>query len=73
MGKKTEDMSWHELTEAVRAMSEKEALELLDREKNGDRRKSYMLRLYGRYNVTRAQRERAAIVAWAAAPNHGGH
>jgi hypothetical protein len=67
------DKTWAELNEAAKDMSEKEALEALEHEKNGKRRKAYMLRLYGRYSATRSQREREAIVAWALHPTHGGH
>lgn len=69
----TSDKTWIELNEVVKVMSEAEALQALEYEKNNKRRKAYMLRLYGRYSAMRSQREREAIVAWALHANHGGH
>jgi len=67
------DMTWGELQAAANEMSETEAFDALDIEKNGKRRKSYLLRLYSRYSVMRAAREREAIKAWAVETRHGGH
>lgn len=54
--------SWLELNEAAREMDEKQALTALEAEKRGYKRKQYMLRLFGRYNLLRTQRERGALI-----------
>lgn len=67
------EMTWGELQDAANGMTEGEALEALEMEKNGKRRKSYMMRLYSRFSALRSQRERQALEAWAIETRHGGH
>jgi len=67
------EMTWAELQDAANNMTEGEAFEALELEKNGRRRKSYMMRLYSRFSSQRSARERQAIEAWAVDTKHGDH
>ena len=49
---------WNVLNKYVQELTEDELKILLDKEKKGLRRVSFMIRIYGRYNKLRTQRER---------------
>jgi len=53
--------NWVVLLAEVNKLSEADCAELLEQEKKGNRRVAFMLRIYGRMNKQRTQRERAAL------------
>lgn len=53
--------NWVVLLAEINKISEAGCAELLEQEKNGNRRIAFMLRIYGRMNKQRTQRERAAL------------
>lgn len=53
--------NWITLLKHIEALSEKSCLELLEKEKAGQKRVAFLLRIYGRMNKQRTQRERAAL------------
>lgn len=66
MAKNDEALStWKSLNEELQKdeMTEEECLRLLNIERKGQRRLQFMLRLFGRYNKLRAERERREIAA----------
>lgn len=54
--------NWATLNAVLQDLSEKECEELLTNERNGQRRLQFLLRLYGRYNKLRSQRERNTLI-----------
>jgi len=54
--------SWLNLNEFLRTATETSAESLLEMEKHGRRRIDYLRRIYGRYNLLRAQRERIELL-----------
>lgn len=55
-------LSWALLNQKLVTATEKECKELLQREKKGERRISFLLRIYGRWNKLRTTRERNEIM-----------
>lgn len=54
--------SWIELNKSLQLISEKECWKLLDTEKKGQRRTNFLLRIHGRANKLRAERERRELI-----------
>jgi hypothetical protein len=54
--------TWTALNDFLRTATEDEAFEMLRLERGGKRRIQYLLRIYSRYNHTRATREREEIL-----------
>lgn len=57
--------NWGALNDALRSAKVDEAKALLEAEKKGRCRPQYLLRIYSRYNLTRAANERAELVEFA--------
>jgi len=55
------DLKFADLNKALRDLSEDQCSALLKEEKKKRRRFSYLMRIYGRYNTLRCERERLAI------------
>jgi len=55
--------SWKSLNDFLRTANEEQCIELLKREKRGDARVHFLIRIHGRLNVTRAARERQELLA----------
>lgn len=53
--------SWLQLNKVLRTIKETECGTLLRFERHGKRRVNYMLRIYGRYNRLRSDRERREL------------
>lgn len=53
--------SWLALNKFLRTAKETQCNILLEFERKGKRRINYMLRIYGRYNVLRSDRERREL------------
>ena len=64
MGKDTFEAlgSWQKLNAALPKMREVQLENLMAREKLTKRRTLYLLRIYGRYSVVRAERERRELL-----------
>lgn len=56
-------VDWGTLNKHIQTLTEKECAALLEREKNGDNRLSFVLRIYGRLNKLRNKRERKELAA----------
>jgi hypothetical protein len=54
--------NWDQCNDFLRACTEKQASELLAKEKKGSRRIQYLLRIHSRINVLRAKRERSELL-----------
>lgn len=54
--------NWTNLNLALRSVDEVSAKKLLDAEKKGKQRIQFMLRIYGRYNRLRSDRERRELL-----------
>lgn len=54
--------TWAELLEGLKTANEKECWALLDKEKKGKRRIQFMLRIYGRANRMRTDREHKELM-----------
>lgn len=54
--------SWPELNARLAKLPEEELKRLLGRELRGKRRVHFLLRLHGRYNKLRAERERRELI-----------
>lgn len=54
--------SWVSMNEALKTLSEKECWSLLEQEKTGQKRAQFMLRIHGRANKLRAERERRELL-----------
>lgn len=55
-------MNWRELNRTLSAYSEKEVLDMLVKERDGERRVTFLARLHQRYNTLRAARERIGLL-----------
>jgi len=55
-------MSWRALNAQLTKLTEKEVLELLNKEREGEQRISTLSRLHQRYTILRATRERNEIL-----------
>jgi hypothetical protein len=55
--------TWVALNEALRTITETECWSLLKAEQTGKRRVQFLLRIYGRANRLRTERERSAMLA----------
>jgi hypothetical protein len=55
--------SWVAMNEALKVLSEKDCWKLLEQEKNGRKRAQFMLRIHGRANKLRAERERRELLS----------
>jgi hypothetical protein len=64
--------SWVYLNNTLRKATEDEAKSLLDAEKSGRKRATVLLRIYGRYNQLRGERERRELLTSEHAPKKGG-
>lgn len=53
--------NWHDLNAHIKELDEKQAWDLLEQEKNGKRRLGFLMRLYGRFNMMRTERERGEL------------
>lgn len=55
--------NWESLNNALRdsSLTEKQGWDLLEKERKGQRRLAFMLRIYGRANKMRTERERKEI------------
>jgi hypothetical protein len=54
--------SWDALNKALKKIKEDPAWELLKEEQAGRKRPQFLLRIYGRANLLRSQRERKALM-----------
>lgn len=54
--------NWLTLNEKIHGCTEKDCAELLAREKRGQRRATFLLRIYGRFNTLRCVRERGELL-----------
>lgn len=54
--------SWVAMNEALKTISEEECWALLEEEKKGQQRVQFMLRIHGRANKLRAERERRELL-----------
>lgn len=54
--------SWVAMNEALKTLEEKECWKLLQKEKDGRKRAQFMLRIHGRANKLRAERERRELL-----------
>lgn len=55
-------LNWRSLNDQLHAMTEEEVLALLNEERKGSRRITFLERLHQRYTVLRATRERLEIL-----------
>ena len=55
-------MQWRELNKKLNMLSEQEVLELLEQERQGARRVTFLERLHERYTMLRAARERIELM-----------
>jgi hypothetical protein len=55
--------NWEELQIALREMTEEQCWKLLKQETNGKDRLQYKMRIYGRANTLRCERERRELAA----------
>lgn len=55
--------NWTNLNKNINNLSEKECAEALQKEKKGERRLTFLLRLYGRFSVLRMKREREDLLS----------
>lgn len=54
---------WMKLQEFLKLADEEQCWDLIQRERKGNKRSMFILRIYGRYNRLRADRERKELVA----------
>ena len=54
--------SWDELNRRLKKMTEAECAALLEAEEAGRARTSFLIRIYGRFNTLRTQRERRELI-----------
>ncbi len=54
--------TWLELQESLKVATEEDCQTLLKQEKKGRQRVQYLLRIYGRFNVLRTERERSELL-----------
>lgn len=54
--------NWHSLNDVILTATEDEIYKMMQAERKGLRRISILLRLYGRYNKLRSQRERIELL-----------
>lgn len=54
--------SWVAMNEALKTLSEKDCWKLLENEKKGQKRAQFLLRIHGRANKLRAERERRELL-----------
>lgn len=54
--------SWVAMNEALKTLSEKDCWKLLESEKKGSKRAQFLLRIHGRANKLRAERERRELL-----------
>lgn len=55
-------MQWRELNKKLNMLSEQEVLELLEQERQGARRVTFLERLHQRYTMLRGARERIELM-----------
>lgn len=55
-------LNWRTLNDSLHAMTEEEVLALLNEERKGSRRITFLERLHQRYTVLRSTRERLEIL-----------
>lgn len=60
--------SWVDLNTALKDATEERAKQLLEAEKAGRRRPQFLLRIHGRLNKVRAERERLEILKFVSNP-----
>ena len=61
-------MNWRELNKKLNMLTEGEVLALLEAERQGAKRVTFLERLHQRYTMLRAERERLEIMKEAKAP-----
>jgi uncharacterized protein YbgA (DUF1722 family) len=54
--------NWTALNDALRTIDEKRCRQLLEREKNNKRRVAFLMRIYGKFNQLRCDRERRELL-----------
>lgn len=54
--------NWTNLNLALRSIDEAQAKKLLSKEREGKKRINFLLRIYGRYNRLRSDRERRELL-----------
>ena len=59
---KTTDLTWQEIQTLLPTATEKQCAEMLENERKGKKRTQHILRIHGRFNVLRAQRERKELL-----------
>lgn len=57
-----EVQDWNRLNDTLRSCDEDLARQLLESERRGKRRVQWLMRIHGRYNKLRAQRERQELL-----------
>lgn len=55
--------TWATLNEHVQTLGEEELWDLLEKERKGEARTQFLIRIYGRYNKLRTIRERKELLA----------
>lgn len=55
--------NWAALNASLMDLSEEQVETLLNEERSGQKRPAFLLRLYGRFNTLRTQRERRELLA----------
>lgn len=55
--------NWSTLNEHLHDLTEQQCSELLKKEKKGKKRVAFLIRIYGRFNTLRTERERLELVA----------
>lgn len=62
MEPKTVLTNWRSLNDALAKATEQQCSALLDAEKKGDNRPTFLMRIYGKFSVLRANRERQELL-----------
>lgn len=57
------DQNWRDINKKIMEMNEEELKKLLETEQQNKKRIQYLLRIYGRYNTLRTERERNELAA----------
>lgn len=59
--------SWRTMRQALETATEAQCLEMLDAERKGENRATFLMRIYGRYSMLRTERERRELLGMAPA------
>lgn len=60
--KEPKTLTWIEMLDKLANATEAKCLAMLEAEKAGAKRGSYLIRIYGKYNALRTTRERAELL-----------